>query len=74
MGNRIEELGCATVVIAIIVLFILNCMFAVAIMLLWNWLAPVFWVDAPILTFWQTLGTMILLSFLVTFFKGLFKD
>ena len=31
-------------------------------MLLWNWLVPMFWSSAPILTFWQAWGLFILIN------------
>ena len=37
---------------------------------LWNWLAPVFWAGAPILTYWQAAGVVILLEILGSFFKS----
>ena len=39
-------------------------------MLLWNWLAPLFWVSAPQLTFWQAWGVCILLSWIGSFFRN----
>ena len=42
-------------------------------MLLWNWLAPLFWNAAPQLTFWQAWGVMILLSWIGSFFKNMSK-
>lgn len=30
--------------------------------LLWNWLVPMFWTSAPILTFWQAFGVLILIN------------
>lgn len=39
-------------------------------MLLWNWIVPIFWVSAPILTYWQSLGLIILLNVLGNFFKN----
>jgi len=39
-------------------------------MMLWNWLAPLFWASAPILTFWQAWGVMILLSWIGSFFRN----
>jgi len=29
---------------------------------LWNWLVPLFWASAPILTFWQAFGILALLN------------
>ena len=34
-------------------------------MSLWNWLIPLFWKTAPILTFWQTLGLMLLIHIIL---------
>jgi hypothetical protein len=39
-------------------------------MMLWNWLAPLFWTNAPILTFWEAWGVMILISWLSSFFRN----
>lgn len=39
-------------------------------MLLWNWLAPLFWKAAPQLTFWQAWGVMILLSWIANLFHN----
>ena len=39
-------------------------------MLLWNWLAPIFWSCAPILTFWQSFGIVILLGIIGSFFRN----
>lgn len=38
-------------------------------MLLWNWLAPVFWANAPILNIWQAWGAIILISLISGCFK-----
>lgn len=34
------------------------------IMMLWNWIVPMFWASAPILNFWLTLGIMMLCNLL----------
>lgn len=39
-------------------------------MMLWNWIAPLFWTTAPILTFWQAWGVCILLSWIGSFFSN----
>jgi len=39
-------------------------------MALWNWLAPIFWTQAPQLTFLQAWGCMILLSIIGNFFRS----
>lgn len=60
---------------------LINCIFVLAIfivcmaftpfvfMLLWNWLVPIFWSNAPILTFWQSFGIVILLGIIGSFFR-----
>ena len=39
------------------------------IMLLWNWIAPLFWAGAPILNFWQTWGILFLINLIVNMFR-----
>ena len=34
------------------------------IMILWNWVAPIFWASAPTLTFWLSFGIMLLCNLL----------
>lgn len=41
-----------------------------AVMSLWNWLAPIFWSSCPILSFWQTLGVIVLFNIITSFFKS----
>lgn len=41
-----------------------------AVMSLWNWLAPIFWSSCPILSFWQTLGVIVLINIIASFFKS----
>ena len=46
-------------------IFIIGCCMCVTpllFMLLWNWIVPIFWASAPILTFWQSFGLVLLLS------------
>lgn len=43
------------------------------VMLLWNWVVPLFWTNAPILGFWQTWGALILLSMIGSFFRRRIK-
>ena len=33
---------------------------------LWNWIAPIFWSSAPVLTTWQALGIMFVLDIIGT--------
>jgi hypothetical protein len=59
--------GMILVIIAIIIGLFMVCPYV--FMLLWNWLVPLFWAAAPILTFWQSVGIIILLAIVGSFFK-----
>lgn len=39
-------------------------------MVLWNWLAPLFWPAAPQLTFFQAWGVIVLISWIGSFFRS----
>lgn len=39
-------------------------------MLLWNWLAPLFWNAAPQLTLCQALGVLIFISWIASLFRS----
>ena len=56
----------------IILILILICSFvsALVLMLLWNWLAPIFWNEAPVLGYWEAYGINIFLGLLGGFFKS----
>ena len=60
--------GCCLV--AAIVLFALSFLEAWAVQLLWNWIAPIFWTTAPILTYWQAFGCCVLLSIVGSAFRS----
>ena len=57
--SNISTSGCIVIIIILVVLSFLE---AWVVQLLWNWLAPIFWATAPILTYWQAFGVCILLS------------
>lgn len=61
--------GCFTIIIIICIALIFDALLALGGMALWNWLAPLFWKTAPILTFWQAFGIFILLSIIAIPFK-----
>jgi len=42
----------------------------IMLMLLWNWIAPIFWVAAPVLTFWQSVGINVLLWLIGSAFRS----
>ena len=64
--SNISTSGCIVVIVILVVLSFLE---AWVVQLLWNWLAPIFWTTAPILTYWQAFGVCILLSTIGSFFK-----
>ena len=59
--------GCLFVLIIICIFSLLG---GYILMLLWNWLAPLFWTSAPILTFWQAWGISVLLSIIGNKFRS----
>ena len=48
--------------------FLLWFVSAWVVMTLWNWLAPLFWEDAPILGFWEMWGAIVLINIIVRLF------
>ena len=38
--------------------------------LLWNWLAPIFWTNAPVLGIWQAFGILFLINLIGRVFFG----
>lgn len=40
------------------------------VMSLWNWLVPMFWTTAPILTIWQSAGILLLVNIIGKVFFG----
>ena len=65
--NNISTSGCIVVIVILVVLCFLE---AWVVQLLWNWLAPIFWATAPILTYWQAFGVCILLSIIGSAFRS----
>lgn len=54
-----------TILLGIFVLApLMSLVLAFVFMLLWNWLAPIFWVGAPILGYWECVGVMIFINLL----------
>ena len=53
-----ETMGCIIAIIVIAAFFLEG----YVLMLLWNWIAPLFWSAAPELTFWQCIGIIILIN------------
>lgn len=57
-------------IIALIIAIGLYALITWGVQSLWNWIAPLFWNNAPILTFWQTLGVMLLVMIFAGFFSN----
>ena len=55
------------------ILVVVSFLEALVVQLLWNWLAPIFWATAPILTYWQAFGACILLSIIGSAFRSVNK-
>ena len=67
MNKTNNSKSCLPFVIVFIIFFaflffMILCAEIYIFMLLWNWLTPLFWNNAPMLTFWQTLGIILLLD------------
>lgn len=56
--------------IVAVILIVLSFLEALIVQLLWNWLIPIFWSTAPILTYWQAFGACILLSIIGSAFRS----
>ena len=54
----------------LIVIVLLSFLEGWILMILWNWLAPIFWTSAPELSYWQAMGIMLLLSIIGSFFRS----
>ena len=57
-----------TLILVLGLIFGALCLDAWVVMLLWNWVVPILWIDAPILTFWTSMGLNMLCALL---FKGI---
>ena len=66
--SNISTSGCI-----VVILVVLSFLEAWVVQLLWNWLAPIFWATAPILTYWQAFGACILLSIIGSAFRSVSK-
>lgn len=69
MSNSITS-GCIIVMVILVALSFLE---ALIVQFLWNWLVPIFWTTAPILTYWQAFGVCILLSIIGSAFRSVNK-
>lgn len=65
---NLEDVGCGAyigiVLFAIALAFGFSCLYAWLGMLLWNWVMPIIWAEAPVMTFWPMWGLYELCSIL----------
>ena len=71
MYNSNFLVGCLSIILIIIALGALE---GFVFMLLWNWLMPLIWTNAPIFSFWQAWGILILLNIVFSPFKSSSKN
>lgn len=62
--------GCFAIIMVICIAIAFDALLALGGMALWNWLAPLFWNTAPMLTYWQAFGIFILLSIIAAPFRS----
>lgn len=60
-------IGCLFIIILCV---ILGAFSGLIFMLLWNWLAPLFWTSAPHLSFLQAWGVMIVVNWIASLFRN----
>ena len=63
-----NDVGLGTYILAVIFIlalaFGISCLYAWIGMLLWNWIVPMLWAGAPVMTFWPMWGLCELCSIL----------
>ena len=66
--NKNDNDGCAVIIITFIIVLALaigfSFLFSLIGMLLWNWVMPIIWAGAPVMTFWPMWGLIELCSIL----------
>jgi hypothetical protein len=65
-----SNIGTGSCIVIMVILVALSFLEAWVVQLLWNWLAPIFWTAAPILTYWQAFGVCVLLSIIGSAFRS----
>ncbi len=65
-----DDISTGGCIVIMVILAALSFLEAWVVQLLWNWLAPIFWTTAPILTYWQAFGVCILLSIIGSAFRS----
>ena len=67
---RYEGKGISAVIFVLFIIIAVIFVQAWIVQLLWNWLVPMFWANAPILTYWQSFGCCVLLSIIGGYFRS----
>jgi len=62
-------IGCLICIVVIASFFLES----YVLMLLWNWLAPLFWSEAPILGFWECIGIIVLINLIGSIIRSAFR-
>jgi hypothetical protein len=65
-----SDVNAGSCILALVLIVLLSFLEAWVVQLLWNWIAPIFWTAAPILTYWQSFGVCILLSIIGSAFRS----
>ena len=65
-----EGHGWGAVIFVLLIVVAVIFIQAWVVQLLWNWLVPMFWTSAPILTYWQSFGCCVLLSIIGSYFRS----
>ena len=67
---RYEGKGISAVIFVLFIVIAVIFIQAWIVQLLWNWLVPMFWTSAPILTYWQSFGCCVLLGIIGSKFRS----
>lgn len=66
--DKKDDIGCLGIILMVILVFAIafgfSCLYAWIAMLLWNWVMPMIWAGAPVMTFWPMWGLYELCGFL----------
>ena len=60
--DKKDDIGClgviGMIILVLAIAFGLSCLYAWLGMLLWNWVMPMIWASAPVMTFWPMWGLL----------------
>ena len=68
--KSIFAMGCFGLICVLLAALALDALFAFIIMLLWNWLVPIFWAGAPVLGYWEMFGLLVLFNIIIGLIKA----